>query len=488
MATATVPTAATRAAAPYRLTYAILLLGVGAYSLLQSLVEPVLLTIQENLGTTQATVTWVMTAYLLSASVATPILGRIGDMVGKERMLVLTLGALAAGSVVAALATNIGVMIGARVLQGVGGAVLPLTFGIIRDVFPREKVAGAVGIAGSLLAVGGGLGLVLAGPIVNTLSWHWLFWLPAIMVSLAAVASWRFVPRTPRAAAGHVNLAAAFLLAGWLVSLLLAVSQGRAWGWTSPAILGLFAAGAVLLVTWVAVESRSAHPLIDMRMMRRRPVWTANLSALAFGSFMFAFFAFLPQFLQMPASTGYGFGADITRSGLYLLPMTVANFVVGLLTGRIIAALGARTVLIAGSAVTGLAVAFLAVAHSEPWHILLASPVVGLGFGLAFAAMSTVVVEAVPASQTGVASGMNANIRTIGGAVGSAAIGTVVVSSAGASGLPAESGWTTAFLLMSAAALLAAVAGLLIPRRYAAAPTPAPDRTPAAEPVPAATR
>ena len=155
----------------YRLTFVVLAVGRPAFSLLQSLVSPVLPLLQTNLHTTQNTVTWVLTAYLLSASVFTPILGRVGDMVGKEKVLVAVLAVLALGSILAALATSIGVMIIARAIQGVGGGVIPLSFGIIRDEFPREKVAGAVGIIAALLAVGGGVGLVLAGPIVNALDY-----------------------------------------------------------------------------------------------------------------------------------------------------------------------------------------------------------------------------------------------------------------------------------------------------------------------------
>ena len=182
--------------------------------------------------------TWVLTAYLLSASVFTPIIGRIGDKVGKERMLVAALAALAVGSLLAALAPSIGVLIAARAIQGVGGGVLPLTFGIIRDEFPREKVAGAVGTSAALLAVGGGLGLVLAGPIVDALGFRWLFWLPMILTLCAAAAAHFFVPESPERTPGRINVVSALLMSSWLVTLLLAVSQGNRWGWGSPGTVG----------------------------------------------------------------------------------------------------------------------------------------------------------------------------------------------------------------------------------------------------------
>src|ERR1700754_65745 len=181
----------------YQLTFAVLAIGIGAFALLQSLVIPVLSTVQVELHTSQSTVTWVLTAYLLSASVFTPILGRIGDMIGKEKVLVAVMVALAVGSILAALATSISVMIVARAIQGVGGGIIPLSFGIIRDEFPRDNVAGAVGVLAALLAVGGVRGLVLAGPIVMVLSYHWLFWIPGIVVVAAAVAPHFVVRESP---------------------------------------------------------------------------------------------------------------------------------------------------------------------------------------------------------------------------------------------------------------------------------------------------
>src|SRR3954470_16624401 len=252
----------------YRLTFVVLCAGVAAFSLLQSMVNPVLPTIEAALDTDQSTVTWVLTAYLISASIFTPIIGRVGDKVGKERMLVVALGALAVGSLLAAVAGTIGVLIVARVIQGVGGGVLPLTFGIIRDEFPREKVAAAIGMAAALLAVGGGVGLVIAGPLVDALSYHWLFWIPMVMTTIAAIAAAVYVPESPERTPGRINIGTALLLSAWLVALLLAVSQGHVWGWGSARTVGLFVAAAVLLPVWVVAEARSDQPLVDMRMMR----------------------------------------------------------------------------------------------------------------------------------------------------------------------------------------------------------------------------
>ncbi|MGY2081488.1 MFS transporter [Modestobacter sp. SYSU DS0657] len=444
-------------------TFAVLATGVVAFALLQSLVTPVLPALQRELDTTQADVTWVMTAYLLSASVCTPIMGRLGDMAGKKRMLVVTLVALAVGCLLAALAEDLTVMIVARVVQGIGGGMLPLSFGIIRDELPAPRVPGAIGTISAMLAVGAGAGLVLAGPIVDALDHTWLFWLPMIALVCAALAAQMVVPESRERTRGSINWGAALLLSGWLVALLLPVSRAPAWGWSSPRVLGLLALAAVLAVAWGVVEYRAAQPLVDMRMMRVRAVWTNNLVALLVGFGMYAAFAFVPQFLQTPTSAGYGFGASITESGLMNLPQTVASFVLGLAAGRLALRFGSKNLLVLGTLLTAAGYALFALVHGERWEVYAISTVIGAGFGLAFAAMSNLVVAAVPPHQTGVASGMNANIRTVGGSIGAAVMAAVVTAHAGPTGLPAESGYTAGFLMLAGALVLGALAALLIP-------------------------
>jgi EmrB/QacA subfamily drug resistance transporter len=445
-------------------TFAVLASGIGAFALLQSLVVPVLTTVQHELHTSQDTVTWVLTAYLLSAAIMTPILGRIGDMTGKKRVFVATLAALAVGSLLAGLAPSIGVMIVARVIQGFAGGMLPCAFGIIRDEFPAEKVAGAVGLLASLTAIGAGLGIVLAGPIVDALSWRWLFWLPMILTVVAGVCAFLFVPESPIRAPGRISWLPAILLSGWLVALLVALSEAPLWGWRSGKVLGLIAVAVVLAASWLAAELRATTPLIDMKMMRLTAVRTNNLVALLIGIGMYATFAFLPEFVQTPrAIAGYGFTASITKSGLMLLPSAVAMFFVGMFAGRLARRFGGKALVVAGCLVGAGAMSVLAFAHQHEWQIYFSSALMGVGFGLAFSAMSALIVSAVPPSQTGVASGMNANIRNIGGSIGSAVMASIVTSQLAASGLPRQAGYTTGFAVMTCGLVLAALAGLLMP-------------------------
>ncbi|WP_026311179.1 MFS transporter [Parafrankia elaeagni] len=448
----------------YRLTFGVVMAGTAAFALLQSLVGPVLPTIQRELHTDQNTVTWVMTSYLLAASVATPILGRVGDMIGKKKVFVFALLLLGLGALVSALATGIGLMIVGRVIQGCGGAILPLSFGILRDELPPEKLGSAVGIVAALTAVGGGVGLVLAGPIESAFGYHWLFWAPMIVILLAAAAAAKFVPESRNRRPARVSWFGGVLLAGWLIALLLGVSEGRNWGWTSPEVLGLFAAALVLGALWLIAEDRAREPLIDLRMMRLRPVWTANLVALLFGMGLYGTMSFLPAFLQTPTSTGYGLGASVTESGLYALPMTLTMFLVSMVSGRVTAVVGSRVAVVGGSLLSVLPLVMFAYVNDHAWQIVLASSLFGVGMGLVFAAMANIVVESVPATQTAVASGMNANIRTIGGSIGAAVMAVLVAGGASAGGLPQASGYSHGFLFLAVASAVAALVALLIPR------------------------
>jgi len=448
----------------YKVTFTVLTAAIAAYALLQSMVVPVLTTLQAQLHTSQDTATWVLTAYLLSAAICTPILGRVGDIYGKGRVFVGALIALAVGCVLAALAPNIGVMIVARVIQGIAGGMIPVAFGIIRDEFPAEKVAGAVGSLASLTAVGSGLGIVIAGPIVNSLGWRYLFWLPMILTALAAVAAVVFIPESPVRSPGTISWLPAVLLSGWLVAVLVALSEAPAWGWGSPKVIGLLAGGVVIALAWGLSEVKARTPLIDMKMMRLPAVWTNNMVSLLLGLGMYAMFAFLPEFLQTPrAVAGYGFTASIIVSGLMLLPSSATMFVTGQYAGRLAARFGGKALVIWGCAISAGSMFILAFAHAQEWQIAVATGLMGIGFGLAYSAMSALVVAAVPADQTGVAVGMNANIRNIGGSIGSAAMASIVTAHLAKSGLPLESGYTTGFTVMAVALIFSTGAALLIP-------------------------
>ena len=453
----------------YTVTFALLAAAGISYALLQSLVAPALPDIQRALHTSVNSVSWVLTAYLLSASIATPLVGRLGDMYGKERLLVVVLVLLCVATVVSALATSLGVMLVGRVVQGAAGGVFPLAIGIIRDEFPRERVAGAIGVISALAGVGGGLGIVLSGPIVDHLSYHWLFWLPLVALVPATVAIHRFVPESPIRVPGRINWTGAALMAVGLGAVLIAVSKTPVWGWLSAKTVIVLLSGIVVLVAWVRNEAASAEPLVDMRMMRIRGVWTTNAVALLLGFGMYASFILLPEYVETPQRAGYGFGASVTGAGLFLLPSTVAMLVAGAQTGRLEKRFGSKPPLLAGAAVSALSYLLLAVARGERWEIYLAALLLGTGIGLAFAAMINLIIENVGPEQTGVATGMNAVTRTVGGAFGGAIVASLLAGSVDHGPFPSAGGFTLAFAACAIAVALGVLVGLLIPARRTAA-------------------
>ena len=366
----------------HNVTLAVLALGALSYALLQTMVAPALPEIQHELGATPTQVTWVLTVYLLSASIATPIFGRLGDMFGKERMLVLVLGLFAVGSLIAALSSSLELLIAGRAVQGAAGAVFPLAFGIIRDEFPRDRVATGIGLISATFGIGGGAGLVLSGLIVDNLSYRWIFWFGLVVVVIATVATRRWVPESPVKSPARVDYGGAALLSAGLTAFLVAVSEGNRWGWGSARIVGLFVAAAVLLVIWVRFEQRVAKPLVDIDLLRLRGVWTTNLTGFLIGFGMFGSFILVPQFVQMPEASGYGFGVGVTGAGLFLLPSTVVMLVAGPLAGTLAGRVGSKVPLLIGTASASISFILLAVAHSHEWQIVLAVAFLGFGIGL----------------------------------------------------------------------------------------------------------
>jgi len=449
----------------YGVTFAVLALAGISYALLQSTVAPALPEIQDELGASSTATAWIFTGFLLSTSILTPIVGRLGDMFGKARTLVFCLAMLSVGVLLAALATSIEVLIVARVIQGAGGAIFPLAFGIVRDEFPARRAAQGIAMISAILGIGGGLGIVLAGPIIENLDYHWLFWLPLVVCVFATLAAIFFVPESPLRSPGRIDWAGAGLLSAWLVLFLLGISQASAWGWTDPRVLGLILAGLCVAIAWARYEARTREPLIDMVMMRVRGVWTVNAAAFLVGAGMYSSFILVPEFTETPVSSGYGYGASVTEAGLFLLPATVAMMLVSPFAGWLAGRIGPRVTLIAGSLVTTLSFTLMALGHDTHFLMYVATALMGVGIGLAFSSLANLIVEAVSPAQTGVATGMNTVMRTLGGSVGGQIGASLIAGTVVASSLPTEEGFTLAFGFAAGACLLAAAASLAVPRR-----------------------
>jgi EmrB/QacA subfamily drug resistance transporter len=450
-----------------RTVLAVLSLGGIAYALLQSLVVPALPEIQASLHTTESAVGWVLTAFLLSASVATPIIGRLGDMYGKERLLMIVLLMLAFGTLISAIASSLPLMILGRVIQGAGGGIFPLAFSIIRDELPNDRVPGAIGLVSSLLGIGGGAGVVFAGVVTDNLSYHWLFWFPLVAILATAYLTWRYIPESPVKTPAHINYRAAALMTAGISGVLLAITQTSTWGWGSPKTLGLLAVGALLIVAWVRAELRSREPLVDMRMMAIRGVWTTNAVAFLIGVGMYSSFILLPELVQEPVSSGYGFGASVTAAGLFLLPSTIAIVVLGQMAGFLERRIGSRGSLIGGAGFALASYALIVVDRSSELEIYVAAGLLGVGIGLSFSAMANLIVQNVRQDQTGVATGMNAVTRTLGGAFGGQVAATLLAANLGAGGIPTSNGFTLAFLMCTIALVGALGFAVAVPRRSA---------------------
>jgi EmrB/QacA subfamily drug resistance transporter len=452
-------------------TLAALGLAALAYSLQQTMVVPALPLIQRDLETTTVWATWIFTGLLLTSSVLTPILGKLGDQYGKERLLAISLALFLLGSVGSALAWDIWSLIAWRCVQGAGAAVFPLSFAIIADEFPRERAGSAIGAISALMAAGAGLGLPLSGLLSDATSWRMLFVVGAVVSAAALALVLVVVPESPIKTPSRIDYAGATILTALLISFLVAMSEGERWGWSSPRIVGLFALSLVLLPLWVVVELRQREPMVDVRMLVKGRVLLANTTALLAGFALYAAFVGVPQFVQTPSGVpdevaeliDYGFGGSATEAGLVLLPGALMGLVAGPLAGRLGMRLGFGVPMVLGMVVASIGLLSLALFHDSLWQVVVGMTITGTGVPFTFAAMAKIVVDAVRPHETAVATGMNTVMRTVGGVIGGSLLAVILTAdTVGDTGVPAESAYTTMFWLCSGAAALAAGLGATI--------------------------
>jgi EmrB/QacA subfamily drug resistance transporter len=435
-----------------------------AFALAQTTLIPALGVLKTELDTDSSGVAWTLTGYLLAAAVFTPLFGRLGDMFGKRRFLVISLGFFTAGSVVAALGTSLGVVVAGRVLQGVGGGIFPLCFGIIRDEFPRERVGQSIGLISATLGIGAGVGLVVGGLLVDHSSYHDIFWLSAVMSLLAAVAIELWIPESPVRRPGKVDVRGAAVLGVGLVLPMVGIARANVWGWGSARVIGLVVMGVAILAGWVVLQKRTPEPMADIATLRRPPVLMTNVATVLVGFGMFGSYILIPQLAEAPESTGYGFGLSATAAGVLMLPSALAMLVVGPISGILGARMGNKVPLALGGLVTAIGLLLMGAAHGSEWEILAFNTIASVGIGLAYAAMPNLIVDAVTPEQTGQATGFNAVVRSVGSSLGSQVTAAVLAGSVLAStSLPSDSGYAVAFYISGAVALVAAVAAALIP-------------------------
>ena len=463
----------------HNVTLAILTLAGAAFSLQQTMVFPALATFQEAFDSTTAWTTWVLTGFLVSGAVMTPILGRLGDQFGKERLLLISLGLFLAGCLGAAAAWDLWSLIAFRVVSGAGAALFPLSFAIIRDEFPPEKVKVGIGLLSAVWGVGGGFGIVLSGLIVDHFSWRYLFLFGSIPVALSLVLVDRYVPESPIRSPSKVDVPGALLLSGGLISLMVALTEGEQWGWSSPQLVGVVLLAAAFFVLWGVVESRSSSPMVDLHMLAHRPILLTNIATLISGFALFSCFVLIPAFVESDSGNGYGFGASATMAGLYLLPSSLAMLGAGPLAGALGRRFGSHWPLAGGMMVVSVAALLFAFVHDDPGPVLLASALLGFGVGAAFAAMAGLIADNVHPREMGVAGGMNTVVRAVGGVVGGQ-VGAALLTARtiGNTSVPAESAFTLSFALSAVTAVIAAAIAVSIgsrpARRRVAEPSAAP--------------
>ncbi|MDV7221051.1 MFS transporter [Streptomyces prunicolor] len=444
-------------------------------AIMQTLVTPLIADLPEMLHTSSSNAAWVVTATLLVAAVSVPVVGRLGDLLGKRRMLLVCSVPLIVGSVVCALSSSIVPMIIGRGLQGIGMGMVPLGIALLRDVVPRERLSPSIALVSASMGIGGGLGLPIAAAVAQYANWRALFWGAAALAVVVAALIWFLIPDVPAAAKGQrFDVPGALGLAVGLVCLLLGVSKGADWGWGSGTVLGLFAVAVVALLVWGVWELRTSDPLIDLRTTARPRVLITNVASVFVGVAMYASMLVVPQLLQFPAATGYGLGQSMLAAGMWMLPGGIMMMIVSPLGGKLTNIRGPKFTLISGVLVITAGYALSMGLMGSAWGLMVVCIVINSGVGLAYGAMPALIMSSVPLSETAAANGFNSLMRALGTSIGAAVIGVVLsqmTTTAGGYTFTSEGGFRTGLIIGGGVALLAALVAAAIPAVRAATPT-----------------
>jgi EmrB/QacA subfamily drug resistance transporter len=363
-------------------------------------------------------VSWVLSAYLLTGAVATPLLGRLGDIYGKKRVMIISMIGYTIGLMGCAFSTSMFMLIAFRAVQGIGMGMFPLAFGIIRDTFPKRLIPTAIGVVSAMFSVGISIGLLAGGYIVEHYDWRTAFDIVWPLMAMLAVVVYLTIKTQDVMVKTKVDLAGAALLGLGVFCLLFGLTQGDEWGWTSVSILGLFAASAALLIGFVIWEKRTSAPIVSLRLMANRGIAGANICGFFVGIGMFLIFQTLPFFLMSPTAVG-GLGVkNAFEVGIYLFPSAIAQLIFAPLAGKWSKRIGADKILAAGLLITTIGYGMVILFHGSVNEIMVNMFVLGIGLGFAMVSLINVVAMASPQKDFGIAAGMNTLFRIVGGSIG----------------------------------------------------------------------
>jgi MFS family permease len=446
----------------------VLSLAGTTVSLQQTMVVPLLPAFQHLLQVSADDISWLVTATLLTAAVATPVVARLADMYGKRLMMLVCIILMTAGSLVAALSAGSFVaLVAGRSLQGFSAALIPVGISIMRDELPRKKVGSAIALMSATLGIGGALGLPLGGILFDQFGWQSVFWLSAGVGVAIGVAVLLVVSESKVKTRGRFDVLGAILLSIALTALLLVISKSGSWGWKSQQTILLLVVTAVALAFWVPYSLRVSQPLVDLRTSARRPILLTNIASILVGFALMANMLISTQQLQQPVAAS-GFGLTAVAAGLAMVPSGLAMVAFAPVSGTMINRLGGRVTLIAGAAV--MSVAYLArVFYGDTvFAVIIGSTVVGIGSAVAYAAMPSLIMANVPITETASANGLNALLRALGTSTASAVIAAllslVTVTVAGQQ-VPALAAFQDVFWLAAVTSLICCGVAWLVPKR-----------------------
>nr|WP_269328155.1 MFS transporter [Kineosporia mesophila] len=440
-------------------------------SLSQSILIPVLGELPQKLDTSVSNVQWLLTSTLLVAAVAVPLMGRLGDMFGKRRLLLVSVGSLVAGSLLTALTSNITLLIVGRAIQGLSAAAIPLGVSLLSALVPREKAGTAIATVSAMLGVGGALGLPLAALIAEHADFHVLFWITAAAGLLALAGIWALVPEDASRTGGRIDFVGTVLLGGALVSLLFPLSQATKWGWGSVEVVGLLGLSAALFVVFAVAQTRIAQPLVDLATLRRRPILLTNIASIFFGFALFASLIGTASYVQAPAATGYGFGSSVLTGGLAMLPSGLAMLILAPVSAKVAQRIGAPRTLAIGAVIVAVGWAARIVATDSLWQVIVGTTVVGAGTGIGYAAMPAIINAHTATNELAAANGLNTLVRSVGSSLASAVGGAIMAASTialGGAEIPSLDAYRQLFAICAVASVLAAAIALAIPNIPAA--------------------